>query len=325
MSSVIKTVFVVVCLLMLGTHASAASAPVIDQLDVLMLDGKVHVTLNWRSEAPVTEINISGGKDVQVVKEKITTFRTSMGGYRGRHSQIVDSNFVTVQRAYRTEHASSQYLRQGNTVAASSEASRTSEPIQEVIVVTVWLTDKYGNVSERKEKQIPKTIDGTLSPVPVQSQTAQSGVSATAAGGRQPGTWEALLVEFGADLLRKPRVLFNSVVPSADGTITVTASAIAVKSFTQFVCRLHDPATNNVIKESLFECSVELCRNKTVTFTGLTPGSYQVQISAVDSSSQEAKGTYSSLVTVPAVNAAPTQSAQPEQSTQPVANVSLQP
>ena len=143
----------------------AAGVPEITKIDATLLQDKVAVSLSWKSDAPITEIRATGGKEIKYITagagntmETIVNKRSPKGHYTGKITVDLNSNYVLVTKVYASKSLNAQTTYQGNLYQSSMAYQETTEPLQQAIRVTVQVIDKYGQESTKAEKVLPTAM-----------------------------------------------------------------------------------------------------------------------------------------------------------------------
>ncbi len=276
-SNIMNSVTLFILVVLSTGVALAGNAPVLNRLEAVLHPENAEVSISWKSDTPVREIHISGGRDVLVIKQGIRNLRTNSGDFTGRHSIKVDSNYVAVQRSYTTERFSS--------VNGNTEAQKTAEPYQEVVRITAWVVDQNGYESEKNEHIINKNVE--FAPHPMSGMSTIQPATPSPGGIPQPSSnwWENVLLEYSKGILSRPRVNIH-LTNVIDGKIHLRASAVSGNELDSFGYQVFS-GSRPVTNFGLFDCSGKECKERTADFPGLPPGTYKVKIVAKDKGGQE--------------------------------------
>ena len=298
--------------LMFSSPLHAGVAPEILRLDTVMQENEVRITVVWISEVPVVKIIASGGKSTQEIEstetDPIINKRTPQGGYAGSKTFVLQSKNVAVVKSYKSEQYSSNYVRQGNTSIANTQAIKSTEPFQEVIVVTLQLVDKYANESAQIRRDVPTTVELAAQPAaPVtsaelnltptentttqQTQIAQNPQDAALTAG----------INAANQIIVAPTTSITNA-QAANEKIVVTASATASKPIQQFTFEITDTQNNSTVFSGTFDCSNGLeCKERRGESGALQPGNYTVLIRVRDGDGRESTAT-SNVIAIAAAN-----------------------
>lgn len=297
--------------LMLSVPLYAGVAPEIIRLDTIMQENEVRVTVTWNSDVPVVKIIASGGKSTMEIEntepDPIINKRTSQGSYTGTKSFTLQSKNVAVVKSYKSEQFSSHYVRQGNTSISSAQAVRSSEPYQEIVVVTVQLVDKYANESNMIRRDVPTVVELAAQPAPpitsaeINMPPTQNVNQNTGQNNAFPQNPQDAVLGIGINaanqILAEPQITLNNV-QGLNGKIVITASATASKPMQKFVFEIMDNQNNNIVFSGTFDCSTGLeCKNRRGESSLLQPGIYNVVVTVRDVDGRETTST-SDVITI---------------------------
>ncbi|MFZ4858972.1 MAG: hypothetical protein ACOYL3_21565 [Desulfuromonadaceae bacterium] len=292
--------------LMLPALSFAGVAPEILRLDTIMQDNEVRVTVAWNSDVPVTKIIASGGKSMLEIEnteaDPIINKRTSQGGYTGTKSFTLQSKNVAIVKSYKSEQYSAHYVRQGNTSVASAQGARSSEPYQEVVVVTVQLIDKYAAESATIRRDVPTVVELAAQPAPAIT-SAEINITPTPIYNQNPvqnpqNPQDAILgigINAANKILAAPQATISNV-QELNGIISITASATASKPIQQFIYEITDTQNSSNMFSGSFDCSNGLeCKDRHGESSILEPSTYNIIVKVRDGDGREATSAWDGI------------------------------
>lgn len=299
---------------MLSAPLYAGAAPEILRIDTIMQDNEVRVTVVWTSDAPVVKIIASGGRSTQEIEstdaEPIINKRTPQGGYAGSKSFVLQSKNVAIVKSYKSEQFSAHYERQGNSSIASASAVRSSEPYQEIVVVTLQLVDKYATESATIRRDVPTVVELAAQPAPavtsaeINQTSSSSNQNITQPSQTSQNPQDAVLnagINAANQMISEPQTTISNI-QEFNGKIFITASAKASKPIQQFIFEITDTQNNGNVFSGIFDCSNGLdCQDRRGESSMLQPGTYNVIVRVRDGDGRETTAT-SDGISVPAAN-----------------------
>lgn len=308
----LRICIILISCLMLAVPLYAGVAPEILRLDTIMQDNEVRVTIAWNSDVPVVKIIASGGKSTMEIEstptDPIINKRTPQGGYMGSKSFTLQSKNVAVVKSYKSEQYSSHYVRQGNTSVANTQAVKSTEPYQEVVVVTVQLVDKYAAESATIRRDVPTVIELAAQPAPpvtsaeINLTPTQNNITQQTQTPLNPQ--DAILgigINAANQIITAPETTISNV-QGLNGKIFITASAKASKPIQQFIFEVTDTQNNNIVFSGTFDCSNGLeCKDRR-SETGILPqGTFTAVVRVRDADGRETVAT-SDVISIASAN-----------------------